>query len=335
MVAHWRRMWSLVPGTTDPDAPFGVITIADGTEEGNGLNAYGTHWSQSANWGSLPSPAIPNSFLVLAHDAGDPWDGFGCADDSCCVETYIPLGPKCVGDRRGIWSINNTHSFMGFLHPRSKDTMARRAAEQAYATIYDADQSSPALTTGPVIAGCRVAGSALTLSFDAARLKGNKVVVSKPPVARPMSLALENTATYVLVNASLDMAWLEQNHHGREAYGGPYSAGSEMRARGWVAVMPAAGPGDNEVTLDLSPLNGLAPTAVRYATGAGGWGSTVPNFSGCGRLCCGPTLDCRNEPCPPNSCPIKAGPGELPAVPFVAAIVGGKCACVPPQVCDA
>ena len=195
MVAHWRRMWSLVPGTTDPDASFGIITIADGTEEGNGLNAYGTHWAQSANFGSLPNPAIPNSYLVLAHDAGDPWDGYGCADDACCVETYVPLGPKCVGDHRGLWSVNNTHSFMGFLHPRSKDTMARRAAEQAYATIYDADGSSSALTSGPVIAGCTVSGSSLTLSFDAARLKGNKVVVSKPPVARPMDLALENTAT--------------------------------------------------------------------------------------------------------------------------------------------
>lgn len=73
--------------------------------------------------------------------------------------------------------------------------MARRAAEQAYATIYDADGSSPALTTGPVLAGCSVAGSTLTLTFDAARLKGNAIVVSKPPVARPMDLALENTAT--------------------------------------------------------------------------------------------------------------------------------------------
>ena len=47
------------------------------------------------------------------------------------MEDYIPLGPKCVGDWRGVWSINNTHGFMGFLHPRSKDTMARRLAEAA------------------------------------------------------------------------------------------------------------------------------------------------------------------------------------------------------------
>ncbi len=139
----------------------------------------------------------------------------------------------------------------------------------------------------------------------------------------------------MLVNASLDVAWLERNHHTSAQYEGPYSTGAEMNVRGWIAVMPQAGPGDNQVTLDLAPLGGLTPTAVRYATGAGGWGSIVKEFSGCGRLCCGPTLDCRDEPCPPNSCPIKAGPGELPAVPFVAAIVGGKCQCIAPQSCSA
>ena len=149
-----------------------------------------------------------------------------------------------------------------------------------------------------------------------------------------MSLALENTATYVLVNNTLDMAFLEQNHHTGNNYKGSYSNGDEMYVQGWVAVLPSEGPNDNQITIDLSPLNGLTPTAIRYATGSGGWGSTVPNFSGCGRICCGPTLDCRFEPCPTNSCPIKARPGELPAVPFVAQILNGKCKCVPPQICD-
>ena len=77
---------------------------------------------------------------------------------------------------------------------------------------------------------------------------------------------------------------------------------------------------DSSVTLDLSKLNGTAPVAVRYS-----WG----------------TLDCCNrgdskkfisEPCD-DVCPITSSPGRLPANPFIAKIVGGKCACVPPQVC--
>jgi hypothetical protein len=173
-------------------------------------------------------------------------------------------------------------------------------------------------------------------------LKGESIVVSKPPIAAPLSLALENTATYVLVNSSLNLSTLSANHHGKNSgdYKGPYSAGNEYGVTGWVAVMPVAGPGGNTVTLDLSPLGGLAPTAVRYGVGSGGWGITAPNNNGCGRMCCGPTVDCGREPCPPDSCPIHstataAGSIALPAVPFVAAISGGKCRCAAPQVCDA
>jgi hypothetical protein len=43
--------------------------------------------------------------------------------------------------------------------------------------------------------------STIHLSFISGR-------VSKPPLAKPMSLALENTATYILVNNTLDMAFL-------------------------------------------------------------------------------------------------------------------------------
>lgn len=34
MIANWRKMWSQVPGTTRPAAPFGVVMIADSTDEG-------------------------------------------------------------------------------------------------------------------------------------------------------------------------------------------------------------------------------------------------------------------------------------------------------------
>ena len=341
MVAQWRSVWSAAPGTTDPLAPFGFVTIADGTEEGWGLNAGGLHWAQTANYGQVPNPALPNAFSALAHDAGDPWDADGsaggCGGYQCCVDAYVPLGAKCVGDHRGEWSINGTGGFMGYLHPRTKDTVARRLAQATYATVYA--PASGVLASGPVLAGCTVAGTTLTLAFDQARLQGETVVVSKPPGAQPLALALENTATYVLVNSTLDVAAAARNHHGPDpgAYKGTYSAGNELGYDSWVAVLPVAGPGGNTVTLDLAPLRGATPTAVRYAWGAGGWGITAPDNGGCGRMCCGPTVDCRVQPCPPDSCPIHAsGVGGLPAVPFVAAITAtGKCQCLPPQKCDA
>lgn len=123
-----------------------------------------------------------------------------------------------------------------------------------------------------------------------------------------------------------------------------HAPGNEFGVTGWVAVMPVAVPGTNKVTVDLSMLNGANPTAVRYSMGAGGNGYFLnmstsppdnPHSTQSGRFCCGPTVDTSLMPCPPESCPIKAsGRLSLPAVPFVANIVGGKCACIPPQQCD-
>jgi hypothetical protein len=54
-------------------------------------------------------------------------------------------------------------------------------------------------------------------------------------------------------------------------------------------------------------------------------------FSGGGDCCAGrpPT----SEPCPVASCPLKGASSQLPANPFQARVVEGKCKCVPPQVC--
>merc|ERR1711935_686028 len=54
-------------------------------------------------------------------------------------------------------------------------------------------------------------------------------------------------------------------------------------------------------------------TGIRYVWGA--------------EPCC-PTLDRDTVPCPPNSCPIHSWNSTLPAAPFYAKIVDGKCACL-------
>lgn len=79
--------------------------------------------------------------------------------------------------------------------------------------------------------------------------------------------------------------------------------------------------GHNAIKVDLSPLAGRQPTAIRYA-----WGV---------HDCCDmtdPTLwvdhDCIAE------CPIYSADGLFPANPFIARITGGKCECVPPQKCS-
>jgi len=327
MVAQWRALWSAAPGTTDALAPFGYVDIADGSDEAWGVSMAGLRWAQSANYGSVPNPALPNVYAAAAHDLGDPWDADACKQDgaSCCVTKAQPLGPDCRGDHRGEWDYDSTNWFMGQVHPRPKMWVGQRLAQAAYATVY----GGAALASGPVVSGCTLAGATLTLTFNATLLRGEKISWSKGA-----SAAAETTALYVLVGAPFP-SWAEATHHAADwrSYKGPYAGGNEAGVEGWVAV-DAAVSGDASLAVDLAPLGGAVPTAVRYAFGTGGWGAPFVN-----RMCCGPTTDVTLEPCAPDSCPLHAGGGggglvRLPGVPFLAEIVEGKCRCMAPQVCD-
>ena len=74
---------------------------------------------------------------------------------------------------------------------------------------------------------------------------------------------------------------------------------------------------------------GAAVTAVKY-------GHQSPKGSpqsGEDKICCG-NRDFALDPCKPESCPLSAKEGRLPAMPFHASVVGGKCVCFAPQTCD-
>ena len=97
----------------------------------------------------------------------------------------------------------------------------------------------------------------------------------------------------------------------------------------FAPIVPGA-PGTNTVEVDLSAFGDTAAevaaavTGVRYAR----WAKVSHP------VCCG-DIDFSFSPCPPNSCPISSSASDLPAMPFEAEIVGGKCKCLDPQVCDA
>ena len=114
-------------------------------------------------------------------------------------------------------------------------------------------------------------------------------------------------------------------------------------------LKPAAGPdtsfssssssssaGATTVTVDFSrtAMKGRTPIAIRL-----GW--PLGMLHGLSDTCC-PTatrqksgsLPIRGS-CQPGNCPLYSGVSELPANPFFAALVGGKCKCRSPQVCNA
>ena len=38
LIKSWRQSWSVVPGTTETSFPFGLVSLAGGTSEGNEEN---------------------------------------------------------------------------------------------------------------------------------------------------------------------------------------------------------------------------------------------------------------------------------------------------------
>lgn len=72
LVAGWRKIWSATPGTTDPLAPFGIVTLASSGSEG-GPNMGAMRMAQTASYGFLPNPEMPRTFLAQAYDLDDEW----------------------------------------------------------------------------------------------------------------------------------------------------------------------------------------------------------------------------------------------------------------------
>ena len=323
MIADWRATWSAVPGTTDPLAPFVFATIADGSDESFGVNMAALRHAQSASYGTVPNPLMPMTAQALTHALGDPWDADSCGNRGCCVDDYIDLGPTCVGDHRGFWSVNQTGWFQGCVHPRPKGYVGRQMAQVTAALAYARAPAPAPQLSGPILAGCTAAGAVLTLRFNASLLAGAPVTWSANA-----SRANETTALYVLAGATLPADYARFHHVPSSDYKGCYANGNELGVEGWVPVNAVVS-GADELTVDLLPLNNSAPTAVRYAWGTGGWGTGFSN-----RMCCGPTVDVAVQPCAPDSCPLHGG--GLPGVPFVAEITpAGRCKCALPQVCDA
>ena len=323
LVSSWRAAWSATPGTTDPEAPFGICTLSSDDSEG-AADMGSFRFAQSGSFGVAPNAAMPNTYiahgydlvsvaaplfyppplasLILAccffcHPQADPWVYCGNA----------PQTKQCAGcdtadpdyDCLQTW-------YMGpGIHPRLKKPFGQRLAASFLASVYAADGFSGPVT-GPTIAGCSYepAAGSLSVAFNASLLAGGALLV-KPYNA---SSRLQSGFS-ALVNSTDD-------------------ADTGV----WVALNIAAA-GGSSIQVDLAPLQGATVQAIKYA-----WGGTgdVPNSADV--VCCH-SLGAAAE-CVPGQCPIfVAQPlapfGGHPANPFLAKVVGGKCLCPAPQTCDA
>ena len=163
LVTTWREQWSTTPGTTDKVFPFGIVSLAAGTSEGNAQNMANFRLAQTASYGFLPGPpgsGMENTFVAQAYDAGDPGvrtnggkrlTGPASQVDQPFQSTFDAPYPGRVGyGANGHQSF--TQQYMGGLHPRAKQTIGRRLALAASAVAYGRDTPF----TGPVIKNCSI-----------------------------------------------------------------------------------------------------------------------------------------------------------------------------------
>ena len=340
LITGWRAAWSATPGTTDPLAPFGVVTLASSGSEGG--PDFGTmRIAQTMSYGVLPTPSMPNTFLAQAYDLDDewgptsgpcfaPWKCCGGRDRynaSTCGGREALCAPACAAD-------NDTPILMGGIHPRSKKPVGDRLGRAMLNTVY----GGAAAFTGPTLAGCAASASLLTVSFNASLLRGDTLALQSLQRAGGSQLAVQTNATLFclepqcVLNATTGACAhiVPSNPRSGYAYYCPTWAGGDgvtvlpqgLFGSGWTTLnFTAAAGGAAAIAVDLTPLGGLAPTAVRYAWGA---------------------VDCCDHS-DPNlyvqygciaQCPIMSSSG-LPANPFMAKVVDGSCQCVAPQVCSA
>jgi len=62
LVASWRAAWSKTPGTTDPLAPFGIVTLASSGSEGG------------PNMGKPSLLEVPINRLQRRNEMGTDWE---------------------------------------------------------------------------------------------------------------------------------------------------------------------------------------------------------------------------------------------------------------------
>ena len=369
LVAGWRKVWSETPGTTDPMAPFGIVTLASSGSEG-GADIGAMRLAQTAGYGVLPGPegsGMENTFFAQAFDLDDKW---GPASGPC-LQATSPKNPTAWGCCTYSWGLAGhgvynattcspahktrcapacasaeTRSVMGGIHPRWKKPVGDRLGTAAFNTVYGGSKAY----TGPTLSGCSYAAKSLTIEFNTSLLRGDEVTVGKFPGPAPAPAAVLFTDDAGLV-ASLESGRGEMSSAGSQLYvqinaslfciEKQPAVNSTGGSLGYSYCPKWAGGdgggGDPTIQLDSQWIavnyTKASPTTITVdLRPLNGTAPTAVQYAWGVVDCCDysdPSLFITHG-C--GLCPIMST-SNFPANPFKAKIVNGKCECVAPQVC--
>jgi sialate O-acetylesterase len=204
----WRRAFR-EGSSTDPNFPIGVVSLHGwcGEEEAAcSLNpatrtdqTAEIRWAQTADWGFLPNPRLPHTFVAMAYDQPDPRNGSHCywnATSNEC-DRSVAYPHTCLPDREICPPPGGMMG--GNIHPRNKLLLGDRIARAAKAMEYEDDSVG---FTGPVVVGCTVSGGKVTFHFNETLLRGEGLLVK---VRRGFELRTVATGNWSFVPISSNL----------------------------------------------------------------------------------------------------------------------------------
>ena len=357
LVRLWRKLWSATPGTTDPLAPFVVVALPMSGTEGN-PNIALMRWAQTGGYGVLPNPAMPNTFLVQSYDIDDPYRGvfdlcyhgeccypgksfsYGHSDPEPCVdsehqtEKYAGFQCNMCDELCGDFCVSAyaNNFYMGTIHPRLKYPLGSRVAETVARSVYEMkEENGHVISTGPTLAGCAVDNysKSLRVFFNATLLAGDSVIVHEynRSIAGRSKMEVLVATDKSKNRLCLDVSGgecVDDGHGNKFRWEGMEASNADWTPVHILRQEKATNMGF-EIAVDLGSIDSIENImAIRYAwEGDCCWSQHEDR-----------TLDKLSRSCPPKTCPLYSVVSELPANPFLAEIIDGKCKCLSPQVCD-
>ncbi|CAB9528805.1 Sialate O-acetylesterase [Seminavis robusta] len=369
LIQSWRQAWSETSDTTPPDAPFGIVTLANSGGEGGPDMGSMLH-AQTLNYGALPPPLVDpvdqdffggleKVFAAQAYDLEDEWKANNgpCFEYKCCTvtalvgqyrdEIYDPA--KCTNETmHGLCNspegaCSQAHRvpyLMGNIHPRSKQPVGERLAKAAYNLVYGGDGA----VTGPTLQGCSLLGNRddrLEIRFNSTLMKGDRLgepIVTPKTNRPPRFYPAGGSQLFVQIDPSL---FCMESHI--------FSTGGFQNVRDSTFVCPTWAGGSEKRSLQaIDQPYDQGWIEVPFALKPGTSNTIELDLSGLPERAI-PTavkyawgmVDCCDwsdpdmfvtKSCIAN-CPIYAAESKLPANPFMAKIVNGQCECVSPQFC--
>ncbi len=110
MLRNWREKWSLKSDTSSL-FPFGIVQIApsgniEGGTCGNNDNCAMSgllRWSQTAKYGYLPNPSLPNTYGTSAIDLGEPNGGMHPKDKKPLAKRLVDSALNVIYGQSSIY----------------------------------------------------------------------------------------------------------------------------------------------------------------------------------------------------------------------------------------